>query len=360
MALVFVVWFLLFVIVVVLPTVWGLVSLWSHSSARSVRRALVAAGLEDHDDHLRGTVDGVRVYARIGWSGPRCLVQVTGPSLAPGCPEVRATRLTDDVVLEEVRVLSGDERFDERVHVEHVQPHAGLGWLGGEARRAAERAVASGAELVGGRWQVVKPVDLDLDVADLIADIVRASRAFSAVPGRSTRDALEALTRDDKPGVRVRALEALVARDELRSGVVEELATCPFPTVQLAVLRLGGAPARLAGRRLLASGSRSRRARAAVVLGELLAGGMRLAVEERRRVETELVEALAHEEHGDGAAQVLASVGGADLPRRLAERFRGEGPERVERLQQRLIQRFGGGVRGAVSLAGSGGELSLA
>jgi len=326
---------------------------------RSVKTALEQAGFAPDGFDTWVRPGAVSVTARIdGDAGFRKIVLV-GPELPEGVPELQST--AEPAPPGRPVVASGDDRFDKDVRAMHTRGPEALGWLTQEVRTQARRAVRAGVTLRRRRWQV----ELDQpDAAELKAAstaVERASAAMAEGP-EDPIEAVRALLLDASPGVRVQALHALVDRVAIHADELDRLARGPYGEVHVAVVALGGEPARIAFQRLRKAGSRSQQAEGAVELYRAWKEQrVRLDEGDLEELVDELVESLADPTFGERVAKQLEALGRADLLPRLAEAYGEDAPPWVRTLRRALLAAHGDAARGAVSLVDDQrGGLSVA
>jgi len=324
---------------------------------RNARLQLTRAGFQKAGTDLWLRKGVVPVHARRQRERGQSTFVLEGPELPDGAPGMQP--VTDDAPPGRRVVRSGDDRFDGAVRMLFPRPGEALAWLTPDVRTHGLRAVMAGARLERGRWTAERDDPPGGDLADVARAIAKASQAMAAAPP-DVDEALRSLLTDASPGVRVQAMEAMVDRTSLEPSELDTLAAGPFAEVHVAVIGLGGEAARVAFRELQRHGSRRQRAQGAVELERKSRRGEVRLDEEAEQLVDELIEALEDDHVGDRAARQLRTMGRADLPRRLGERFGADPPKRVQALRQALVDKHGDGARGALSVVAEGGGLAMA
>lgn len=310
---------------------------FSRREARGWRRAADALGLSRGPEALSldGQLDGCRVVARSGadsQGNAEVIVRPEAPlpaGLAFG-PEGWVQSVLKTVTGADV--TTGDRRFDDAVMMIGDPPLV-LAVLDPANRRLVRRLVAEGVVLDGGELRLRGRRVRGRGLAETIRALVRACRALSIDPAQIPDRLAERVRRDPLPDVRRRALDLLLAR----------LPDAPQTTAALdAALRDRDPALRLSAARHL-DADRDPDGAAEAPLRALAADA---AVDRRvredaldlyidrfgpRRASPLLVELLADDALGGGAASRLARTGRAEaLPALRAHLSRGDVGARAE------------------------------
>ncbi len=303
------------------------------------RKALLRQGFVEGPEGWSIEVDDCVVTAWEGTAG----LDLAGPTVSSTAPTIVAREGDDDPWVDgPLHVPSGDADFDHLVAVEHHDLDQGLSWLTAPRRLAAQRVVESGGCLLSRRWRQRLPYS-DLAYPEEALEVfVGACHAFAVPPDRAPRIALHALTLDPCLGVRLRAMERLIARGELPISVGRRMEVEPQEQVRLALIAAGGERSvRLATRIMLCG---VRQGEAAIALARVTRTDPYAAeavdgVAEDLLVDR-LIEALPTQPLGTQAAAALRGLYVPQLPRILHERFGGDVPPRVEALRWEMVCRY--------------------
>jgi len=306
---------------------------------RRGREALLRQGFVEGPDGWSIDVDDCVVTVWEGITG----LDLDGPIVASSAPTIVAREGDDDPWVDcPLHVPSGDADFDELVAVEHHDLDQGLSWLTAPRRMAAQRVVETGGYLLNRRWRQRLPYGEVAYLEEALETFIGACHAFAVPPDRAPRIALHALTLDPCMGVRLRAMERLIARGELPISVGRRMEVEPQEQVRLALIAAGGERAvRLATRIMLCG---ARRGEAAIALARVVRTDPYAAeavdgVAEDLLVDR-LIEALPTQALGTQAADALRGLYVPQLPRILHERFGSDVPPRVEALRWEMVCRY--------------------
>jgi hypothetical protein len=306
---------------------------------RWAREALLRRGFVEGVEGWCFESDDVVVTAWEGITG----IDLRGPTVASSAPSLFEREGHDDPwVGSSAHVPSGDPAFDALVLAEHPDPDEGLGWLTQPRRQAAQRVVEGGGYLLSRRWQQRLPYGDVEEIEDGLDAFVGACHAFAVPPDRAPRIALHTLTLDPCPGVRLQAMERLIARGELPVSVGRRMEMESEEDVQIALIAAGGGRAvRLATHIMLCG---AKRGQAAIALARIVRRDPYAAeavdgVAEDLLVEC-LLDALSRSDLVLDAAAALRNLYLPQLPRLLHERFGERPPPRVEALRWEMVCRY--------------------
>ncbi len=343
----------------VVLVVLGIAAFLAQGRDRGFRRALQQADFQPDGFDTWVRQGPVPITVRIDGEAGQRSVCLLGPELPDGVPELQAKAL--EAPLGRPTFASGDTRFDRDVLAMHAKGPEALGWLTQDVRRQARTAVNAGGRLQRRRWQV----DLGHPGSDELKAAANAVERASMAMAEGHDDPIEALRellQDPSPGVRVQAMHALVDRVAIRADELDRLARGPYGEVHVAVIALGGEPARIAFQRLRKAGAKSQQAEGAVELYRAWRDQrVQLDDADIEALVDELVESLADPTFGERVAKQLEALDRPDLLPRLAETYGEDAPPWVRSLRRKLLAAHGDAARGAISLVDDErGGLSVA
>jgi len=306
---------------------------------KRAREALLRRGFVEGPRGWELEVDDCRITVWEGLMG----LDLDGPPVSSRAPNlVEREGADDDWAGSAIHVPSGDPDFDAAVLCEHPDEDEALGWLTYARRRAAMRAIASGAFL-SRRWR--QRIEYGGTVGELEEQLnvfVGACHAFFFPPSRAPHIALHPLTLDPLLGVRMRALGRLLVRDELPVSVGARMARETAEPPRLALIQTGGPRAVRLATRIMLCGHEPHRAAIAlarVIRTDAYAAEAVDGVAEDLLVDR-LLEALGTRELGLAAARALRGLYLPNLPQMLLDRYGPDAPPRVEALRWEMVCRY--------------------